>query len=463
MKFLDMLKMSSSNLWKRKVRTFLTVLGVVIGTASIVVMISLGLGLSRASMAEMEQYGGITTVMVTEQGAYGYMGMGEDEQTLGPATGSGHLDDDLINSIRSIEHVKGVYPLLETEAMLTCKGYQTYGNIKGIRYEDLDSLKLSFGQGGYFDENGAGLSVIYGNMVITDFYNEKTSDGYWWNGTVPDIDYFNDPVTYIFNMDRYYQFQWGGVDENGQPPQMPKKYLVDTAGVIEGGVEDYNSNSNNIYCDLDVLKNILKKEYKNEAIPGQPTSASGKPFKDIYYTTIMVNVDGIDNVKSVQSEINQLGYQANSNAEWVQSMQGQYRYIQLALGGIGAVSLFVAAIGIANTMMMSIYERTKEIGIMKVLGCDMKNIQGMFLMEAGYIGFIGGIVGIVLSFGISFAINTVLKKIDLGMNMAAGLSYIPAWLAFLALGFAVLVGMIAGFFPSLRAMRLSPLAAIRNE
>ena len=107
-------------------------------------------------------------------------------------------------------------------------------------------------------------------------------------------------------------------------------------------------------CDIEELKRILKKEFKNKAIPGQPTTSSGKPYKEIYYTSIMVEVDDMNHVQQVQSEINALGYQASSNAEWVQSMQGQYNYIQLALGGIGAVSLIVAAIGIANTMMMSI-------------------------------------------------------------------------------------------------------------
>ena len=118
-------------------------------------------------------------------------------------------------------------------------------------------------------------------------------------------------------------------------------------------------------------------------------------------------------------------------------------------------------------MMMSIYERTKEIGIMKVLGCDMRNIQSMFLMEAGYIGLIGGAVGLGLSYGLSGVINSVVKTADLGVDQAVsagvGLSYIPLWLAVVSIVFAVLVGMIAGFFPSLRAMKLSPLAAIRTE
>ena len=108
-------------------------------------------------------------------------------------------------------------------------------------------------------------------------------------------------------------------------------------------------------------------------------------------------------------------------------------------------------------MMMSIYERTKEIGIIKVLGCDLGNIRTMFLMEAGFIGFFGGLIGLILSFIISAVINLVAGE------YYQGISYIPAWLVLVSMIFAVLVGMVAGFFPALRAMKLSPLAAIRNE
>ena len=202
----------------------------------------------------------------------------------------------------------------------------------------------------------------------------------------------------------------------------------------------------------------LKKIYKGKAIPGQPTTKAGKPYKEIYYDSAYIRVDDMKNVKAVQQEIKNLGLQANSNAEWMEQVQQSSRSIQATLGGIGAVSLFVAAIGIANTMMMSIYERTKEIGVMKVLGCDMSAIRNMFLAEAGFIGLIGGVVGIVLSYMISAIINFVLRD-----SYYSNVSYIPPYLTLLALIFAVVIGMVAGLFPALRAMRLSPLAAIRNE
>ena len=200
--------------------------------------------------------------------------------------------------------------------------------------------------------------------------------------------------------------------------------------------------------------------FKNKPIPGQPTTKTGKPYKEIFYTYLYVNVDDMDHVVEVQKQIADMGYDVYSNAEWLESEQKTMGYVQAILGGIGAVSLLVAAIGIANTMMMSIYERTKEIGVMKVLGCDMRNIQTMFLMEAGFIGLIGGTIGLLISFILSFVINKLASAANEYMK---GISYIPLGLVVLALGFAVLVGMLAGYFPSRRAMKLSPLAAIRNE
>ena len=210
------------------------------------------------------------------------------------------------------------------------------------------------------------------------------------------------------------------------------------------------------------MKTQLKQIFKKKPIPNQPTNKKGKPYNYFIYNEAVVEVDDMANVTAVQKAITDLGYQANSNMEWLEQSQKQAKMVQALLGGIGTVSLFVAAIGIANTMMMSIYERTKEIGILKVLGFDMNHIRDMFLMESGFIGFLGGMTGIVFSYGISFLINRFLASRFMP-DMPGDLSRIPIWLSVAAVGFSVFVGMAAGFFPSLRAMRLSPLAAIRNE
>ena len=202
--------------------------------------------------------------------------------------------------------------------------------------------------------------------------------------------------------------------------------------------------------------------FKKNPIPDQPTNKKGKPYNYFIYDQAVVEVDDMKNVSEVQKIINDMGFQASSQMDWLEQSQKQSNMVQGVLGGIGAVSLFVAAIGIANTMMMSIYERTKEIGIIKVLGCDMRNIKNMFLLESGFIGFMGGVIGILLSYGISFIANKFLSGQFL-VGIEGDLSRIPPWLSLAAIGFAIFVGMAAGFFPALRAMKLSPLAAIRNE
>lgn len=464
MRFLDLLRMSSSSLWKRKVRSILTVLGVIIGTASIVVMISLGLGLNKSSMENIEQYGGLTTIEVMESGNGGYYGGGmmvagsanlaeEKKQEIK------HLDDKLVEQLKGMEHVEEVYPVLSTSAIAKFGMYENYLNIQGMNLDALENLNIPIEKGSLPTGKDGKLEFLYGNLIMQGFSNSKTGQGFWETGKLPDIDLMNDPMFVIFDTDAYNQIKWGNNAENATPVTPPKKYVIDASGLVAGG-EEYNNHSWNVYCEMDSLKKQLKKVFKNKPIPGQPTLPSGKPYKEMYYNSIKVNVDDMNNMASVQKLITDMGYQANSNAEWIESQKQQAGVMQAVLGGIGAVSLFVAAIGITNTMMMSIYERTKEIGIMKVLGCDMRNIRTQFLMEAGYIGLIGGIAGLALSYGISAIINAIAVNSNIG---TASLSYIPAWLALLSIGFAVGVGMLAGLFPALRAMKLSPLAAIRNE
>lgn len=464
MKILDLLRMSSSSLWKRKFRTVLTILGVVIGTASIVVMISLGLGLNKATMEDIERYGGLTTIQVNE-GRGGDNGMAVAVSSGGISSSSKEkvmrLDDAAVELLGGLEHVESVSPILQISVIAKYGQYvNDWMNVQGMTQEGLEALNIEVGEG-HLPTSDKELEFFYGNRIATQFYNPKNySYPYYDKGEIP-VDLMNDTLFIIFDQNAYWNSQYGGDDGSGSTTPPPKKYIVKTAGVEKSDDDNsWSPNSNSIYCNIDALKATLKRIFRNKAIPGQPTTSSGKPYKEIYYSQVNVNVDEIDNVQAVQEYIQSLGYEAYSNIEWIESTQKQYANIQAMLGGIGAVSLLVAAIGITNTMMMSIYERTKEIGVMKVLGCDMRNIQAMFLVEAAYIGFIGGVVGLALSYGISVIIN---KAVQASGNGMSSLSYIPPWLAGASLVFAVIIGMVAGFFPSRRAMKLSPLAAIRNE
>ena len=451
MRFLDLLTMSINNLRRRKVRTALTVLGVVIGTASVVVMVSLGIGLNALMMEMYSSYGSMTAIEIYNYGNNGNNGTNDNPL---------YLTDDTVKEFLRIPHVTSASPVLETNVILKQGVYETNTSINGVTREFMEQIPL--GQGKLPDPKSTDMEFIYGNAVVQWFQNSKTGKGYWDTQELPDIDYMNKPMFVIFDTDAYYQSRNGG-NGDGTPVKAPKKYLIRTAGVVEGGIDDYNSYAYGVYTDIDQLKTQLKKLYKKKPIPGQPTNKKGKPYSYFIYNQAYVYVDDMENVTAVQKAITDMGFQANSQMEWIEQSQQTYNMIQLVLGGIGAISLFVAAIGIANTMMMSIYERSKEIGVIKVLGCDLRTIRNMFLLESGFIGFMGGVIGVAISYGIGFIMNHFLGIGQIMTGQAGDISRIPLWLASAAVVFAIFVGMAAGFFPSLRAMHLSPLAAIRNE
>ena len=468
----DLLRMSINSLRRRKLRTFLTVLGVLIGTASIVVMISLGLGMQQSLYQEVEQSGGLTSITVT--GTDGGDGMMSD------STGSNdqsekRIDDQLVEKISKLDHVKLAAPIYETSAILLKGSYIAYVQLQGMTPEGLKAQNIDLGEG-TFPKTGTGkLDLVFGNGVITDFYEKGSGNGYYDTGETLDIDLAKDSMFLITDTENYdtdNSAAFGessdstgsdGQSSSGQPKTV-QKYVVKASGVVSGGLDDYTTSYDSVYCDLETLKQLLRKEYAGRVIPGQPQTKAGKPLKEFYYTSLKVKADDMDHVNEVADVIRNMGYNVETNAEYLDSMKSQFAVVQAVLGGIGAVSLLVAAIGIANTMMMSIYERTKEIGVMKVLGCSLKNIREMFLLEAAFIGLLGGIAGNILSFVMSAVINVVAGNSGvLSTGTDSNISYIPWWLVLLSMAFAVLVGVLAGYFPAKRAMKLSPLAAIRNE
>ena len=468
MRFPDLVIMSINNLRRRKLRTVLTVLGVIIGTASIVVMVSLGIGLDQMFMEQISSWGSLTTINVYSGSSYGnavVVGGSGGSSSGSKSSDPTYITDDVIGQFESIPYVTGVSPVLEINVLMRQGAYEAqYMTLQGVSQSFLEQIPIGEGR---IPKPGE-MGLVVGNTVQQNFYNSKTGRGYWDTGEMPDVDFMNKPLFVVFDMDAYYQTKngsgSGGSLEDGQTPvKPPKKYMINAVGMVEGGPEDWNSYSYRVYTDIDGLKDQLRKAFKKgTVIPGQPTNKKGKPLNYLTYNQAQIFVDDIEHVPEVQKQIADMGYQVNSQADWMESTKQQSSLIQAVLGGIGAVSLFVAAIGIANTMMMSIYERTKEIGVMKVLGCDMGNIRNMFLIESGFIGLMGGVIGILLSYGISVVINRFVNLEQMN-GLTGNLSRIPPWLSLAAVVFAIFVGMAAGFMPAMRAMKLSPLAAIRNE
>ena len=477
MSFYDLMTMSMGNLWRRKLRTVLTVLGVLIGTTSIVAMLSLAFGMKQMIMDEYASMGSVTQIMISGGGG------GDMDSSSSQTDTSTMLTETNMQMFQDMEHVKNVLPQLSFDGNMQSGRYSGYGNLIGVDQSILDSQELE--KGDIPQKGSAGtLQVIAGNQILTGFGYVQGDEyvDYYSTGELPNIDLMTQiRVLQVYNeqaeTDVDMQTDNGdstgddssdggntdctGDDAVAQPVEDNSmlNFRIKVAGILAGGVDEYNTYSNSLLVNIDDLKSYLTKNFGKGNIPGQP-KPNGKPMNEWVYSTLVVDVDDASNVDSVMKDIQDMGFSASSNKDLLDSAQKNLQIVELVLGGIGMVAFLVAAIGIANTMMMSTYERTKEIGVMKVLGCDMRDIQKLFLAEAGFIGLIGGIVGLGLTCGVSALINHF--AVSMG-GMKGNISVIPWWLALAAVAFSTLMGMVAGYFPARRAMKLSPLAAIHTE
>lgn len=442
MSSIDLALMGIKNLFRRKARTVLTVLGVIIGTASIVVMVSLGLGMNKAFEQQLSEYGSLTMIDI-------YANQYRMEPVGGSSSdGQVVLDDSTIDTIEALDHVEFVIGFKRFESKIYVGKYESYTNIKAVDFDKLAQMDIKLSEGILPSKDGNN-EVLFGFYAKQNFYDPKSRNPY---GNPPVIDVFNDKIE-MLPTSMYFE------------GKRPKGFIINPTGITSE--TDYNY-SWDIFMDYDTFLR-LKEDYdrKNKTTSNDGNTGKGRNNKtpENKYDEMKVSVSDIKYVQDVQDQIKAMGFEAYSLTDALENMKQTSVLIQTVLGGIGAVSLFVAAIGITNTMVMSIYERTKEIGVMKVIGAQLKDIKRLFLFEAAMIGLIGGIFGIGISYGISVLINSVLS----GMNGSSGyygpqlLSDIPLWLSLSGMGFSTFIGLVAGYYPAVRATKLSALEAIRTE
>jgi putative ABC transport system permease protein len=202
----------------------------------------------------------------------------------------------------------------------------------------------------------------------------------------------------------------------------------------------------------------------NEWVNGKRINRNRDGFENVN-----VKVDNVDSVLTVTEKITEMGFNAYTAQSVVQGISNFYMIIQVIFGGVGAVALLVAAIGIANTMTMAILERTREIGLMKAIGATNNNVLSIFLGEAAGIGFVGGLGGVAMGWLFNMAINVIAtpylasQAAQYGAPPPEAAVYTPAWLPLFAVLFATMVGLISGLYPALRAATLVPVIALKYE
>ncbi|MEA4906691.1 MAG: ABC transporter permease [Anaerolineaceae bacterium] len=446
MRFFDLLKLIVDNLGRRKGRVLLTAIGVVIGTAAVVLLVSLASGLQQNATSQLTGIGDLTTISVYP--GYDEVAMSGGAVRIMSSGGGGGggadsgvhlLTPDAMRQIQGLPGVVEVIPrdYLMTEGILRFGRLQSWASIVGVGTQDLSVFGYPVQSG--VTQLSRGTAII-GGWALKNFFDPNQRPGQEAPGP-PDL--LDQQVRLVLN--RYTQ--------DGQ--MVSKTVNLRVVGVL---AEARAEQDNYLFVSMDDLTAW------NEWAMGQRINRNKQGYNQMY-----VKVEDIDYVLDVADQINNLGFMASTPQSYVNQINSFFVIMQIIFGGVGAIALLVAAIGIANTMTMAILERTREIGLMKAIGATNRDVLSIFLGEAAGIGFLGGLGGVILGWVSGQMLNVVAiaymanQATETGAPPPATAVYTPAWLPLFALVFATLVGLLSGLYPALRAATLVPVAALKYE
>ncbi|MFA6268569.1 MAG: ABC transporter permease [archaeon] len=393
----DTIEHALGNLRREGVRTFLTLIGVVIGIGAIVGLLSIGQGLNLAVEKQLDQLGSNTIYVIPGNP---FSGSNFAKITITQS------DLDRIKSINNVTNVIPMYMLPVTVGF----GKETFGaQALGLDAEDsqvfVDLGYYELFQGQWL-KKGDSSSVLIGDKFSTDAFSKEVNTR---------------------NL----------VTLNGQ------EFKV--TGIIKQVIQSEISSSNLIVISDIAIKNLSPGIGPAETWVRTSSSSDVKNVSD----KIQKYFDKQYGEKSV--------YVITSD-QLLEQVNSIFGLITLFLVGIGSISLVVGGVGIMNAMVTSVMERTKEIGVMKALGASNYKILAIFLLESGFIGLIGGIVGVTIGYGLSIIVAVI--GAQSGFPLEAAINW---QITLGALGFSILLGMISGAIPAWRAANLDPIEALRFD
>ncbi len=415
MKILDIFRLSLSHVKKSKMRSWLTIIGIVIGVAAVVAIISIGQGMQASVQARL---GSLGADLITVTPGFSRAGGGGFGGERGGSANINLTERDA-NAIKQVAGVLYVNGMVSGSSDIRLGTEKTSVSISGVDTGVWRSMVTTQLEAGRYLQPGDSNAVVIGNALAhTTFLQEIT---------------LNKPITIGGK-----SFKVVGI-------------LVSSGGGFGGGGGD-----NTVYMSTDFAREVIT------------TNISRNQF-----TSIMVKIADPALANTIAATITQKlmperhvnprtqDFTVTAFAAIQQQITSVVQSISLFLAAIAAVSLLVGAVGIANTMFMSVMERTRQIGLLKALGATDSEVMKLFLMESGLFGFVGGVIGIISGVLISVIISEVgLRAIGPGGAMSAVIS--PELLIF-ALGFSIFVGVISGVAPARSAAKMKPVDALRFE
>jgi len=423
LKFSDFVKMAFSNLWRRKLRTSLTVLAIVIGATLVALMVSLGHGLESFIVDQFGLMVSQETITVSKSDDFGFSGGGPHEIDSSEIEIPSPFTKAEVDGIRVIEGVEKVDPYIIVSALAISpegsdKLYSVF--INAVPYYEVSLRNLSTGQ--YFSEGSSGQCLIaYDYLEVFGWPDAESAIG-------KEVTVLMGKLNPFDRTNREYEYTVAGVV---QQSINNVEVLIPVGDAIEMA-RFYQSNPD-IYTEEEPGFILQVKAANEQSVEGIALAIEGQ------------------------------GYYTITSSEILEEINNVFGIIQIGLSAFGVIALMVASIGIINTLIMAIYERTHEIGVMKAVGATRGTIRLLFTIEGGALGFIGGVLGVILAFILGQALNIIGSRTFLSDFPNFDLSVFPVWLLFGVVALTTTISLIAGLYPANRAAGLDPVEALRYE
>lgn len=452
MRLRDALEFSLAGLRKRQLRTFLTASGVMIGIGALVSMISFGTGMQKNVTEAFKVSDLFTTVLVMPGGPD--VPSGDPDRPGRTAKSAGRsdavLDDAAVAGIARIPGVRLAYPDVNFPAMVSLGEKEEFRLVQVVpaAVAASNAVQVRWGRAYASDEEeGVVVSRSLVRRLGTD--EPAAAVGKTLRVTSVSID-----LGKFASLDLSALFSGKGL------PVAREDYNFPIVGVIETGA--FGGGPSPVQNDVLIPPGTARR------IKRLPITSIWDLFrmKDgrLGYSAVSVKVRSMKDLEPVKSRVREMGFTTFALADQFEQVTRGFYIMDMILAAVGMIAIVVAALGIVNTMVMSILERYREIGVMKAVGAGDGDIKRIFFFESGAIGLLGGAAGCVLGWTVSLVINRVLN-----FYMARqGMPYIdyfafPFWIFAGALGFSLLVSLVSGIYPARRAARVDPVVALRHD